>query len=113
MWFDKDGILCSNGKNVPHDLKAMRESVAILKKVLNGKIVCTLADNTNSQPVSKEVRDYLDTELHLIYKAIASVSSSMLGKTIVNLYLTLKPPPFPMKMFNSESQAREWLKQYL
>jgi len=113
FWIDAEGILCSIGKPVPHTLEPMKETVAILKKVLNGKIVCSLADNTHSQYVSKTVREYVAQEMPHLYKAVASISRSYLGKTIVNFYLVLKPPPFPMRMFNSEDQARNWLRQYL
>src|SRR5687767_3978263 len=96
FWFDEDGILYSNSKPVPATLEAMKESVAIVKKVLNGRKVCTIADNTNSKPPDKVVRDYLATEVSHLSKAIASVSDSPVGKIVVNLYLTLRPPPFPM-----------------
>ena len=113
FWFDENGILCSNSKPVPHTLSTMKETAEMIKKILKGKKVCTVADNTNSQPINKEIRDYLGKELPNIYKAIASISNSVLGKTIVNFYFKLKPPPFPTRIFNTEKEAKEWIKQYL
>ena len=83
------------------------------KKITKWKKVCLLIDTTNSTPSSKEVRDYAAEIFPELVKAIAMVSKSALGRMIANLFFGLKPPPYPVKMFSEEAEAKEWLKQYL
>ena len=72
-----------------------------------------LSDATSSSPQDREVRDYIAAEMPNIFKAMAVVSTSVVGKFIVNLFLVIKKQPVPIKMFSNESDAKEWLKNYL
>lgn len=116
MWFDDDGILCSLSKKnpPPQTLENVKENVEWIKKLLNGKKVCMLSENKypGTQP-SKEVRQYAAEEIPKITKALAFIAHSPLSKMIANLFFALYPPNYPVKMFDNEQAAREWLKQYL
>jgi hypothetical protein len=113
-WFDDQGILyCVYKKGVERSMTETRETIEEFKKQLNGEKVCMLADVTNSGQSSKEIREYVARELPKFIKAIAMISDSPLGKMLANLFLTLKNQPYPTKVFNNESEAREWLKYYL
>ncbi|MGQ0829315.1 MAG: DUF7793 family protein [Bacteroidota bacterium] len=46
-------------------------------------------------------------------KALALLTRSPLSRMIANIYLTLKKPAYPTKVFSDETEARKWLKQYL
>ena len=114
MWLDEAGILCSVSKKAPaQTVEEARETLEEFKKITGGRKVCMLLDITNSQPNTKEIRDFAAEEIRKIAKAIAMISSSALGKMIANLYFGLKPPTYPAKMFTNEQDARNWLKQYL
>ncbi len=114
MWFDESGILCSVSKKAPQQtLEEAKKSMDELRKVTGGKRVCLLADNTNSVPPNKEMRDYAAEVIPEIAKAIAIISRSALGKMAANLFFAIKKQPYPIKMFNDETEAKEWLKQYL
>jgi len=113
-WFDENGILYSvYKKDKKRSLEETISTIEEFKKQLNGKKVCLLADVTHSGESSREVRDYAAKELPKVIKAIAMVSDSALGKMLANLFLTLKAQPYPTKVFDNETSAKEWLKQYL
>lgn len=75
--------------------------------------MCMLLDITYARPSRKEDRDEAAELLAKVVKAMAMVSRSPLGRMIANLFFGLKPPPYPVKMFSDEKEAKEWLRQYL
>lgn len=114
FWFDEDGILYSISKKTPKQtMEQVKKSVEDFKTLVGDKKVCMMVDVTNSPESTKEVRDYAAQELPKLVKAIAMVSTSALGKMLANLFFSIKSQPYPVKMFNEENEAREWLKQYL
>ncbi|HXP52637.1 MAG TPA: STAS/SEC14 domain-containing protein [Bacteroidia bacterium] len=113
-WFDKDGILYSISKKVP--ALSMEETTKLteeFKQMLKGKKVCMLVDVTNSSESNKEARDYAAQELPKVVRAVAMVSKSAVGKMLANIFFKIKEQPYPVKMFNTVEEARQWLKQYL
>lgn len=113
MWFD-EGILCSIAKKrPPQSLEEAKEAMVELTRITGGKRVCLLSDSTDSPPVNKEMRDYAAEVIPQIAKAIAIMSRSALGKMSANLFFALKKQPYPVRFFNDEKEAKEWLKQYL
>lgn len=114
LWFDEDGILCSISKKAPKQtLEQVKEQLDKFMKIIGDKKVCLLIDVTNTSESTKEVRDYAAREFPKFVKAIAMISDSALGKMLANLFFTVKSQPYPVKMFNDEKEAKEWLKQYL
>lgn len=113
-WFDEEGILCAiSKKGIQPTLEERKKRTEEFKKALDGKKICMLVDITNASESSKEAKDYLAEELPKIVKAMAFISKSPLGTMLANLYLGLKPTPFPSKIFSNEADARKWLKDYL
>ena len=114
MWFDENGILYSIAKKIPQQtLEEAKYTIEELRKITGGKKVCLLSDSTDSTPVNKEMRDYLAEVIPDIVIAIAVISRSALGKMVANLFFSIKKQPYPVKMFTDETEAKEWLKQYL
>ena len=114
-WIEESGILCSvSKKNAPKPTREQSmEQFADLRKYIGDNKICMLLDITYSLPSTKEEREYGSEELNKIVQALALISGSALGKMVANLFFNLKPPPYPVKMFTNETEAREWLKQYL
>jgi len=113
MWIDEDGILYSNSKKVPQQtLEETKESVEEFKRIFGDKKFCMIIDASNSEPTTKEVRQYAAEELTKMIKAAAIIADSAFGKMLVNLFFNLKPPSYPTKMFSNEIEAKEWLMQY-
>ena len=114
IWFDDNGILCSIAKNVPQqNIEQAQAALDELKRITGGKKVCMLSDNTASPPVNKEMRDFAAQVIPDLVKAIAIISRSSVGKMAANLFFKLKKQPYPVKFFDDEQAARQWLKQYL
>lgn len=113
-WIDTEGILCSISKKAPQpSLDRAREIIEELKARIGDRKVCILVDVTHSTETTRENRDYAAAEFPKFVKAIAMVSGSPLGRMLANLFFTIKSQPYPTKMFNTETEAREWLRQYL
>jgi len=114
MWFDENGILCSIAKKVPQQtVEEAKETMEELRKITGGKKVCLLSDSTDSLPLNKEMRDYVAEVMPEIAIAVAIISRSAVGKMVANLFFSIKKQPYPVKMFSDETEAKEWLKQYL
>ncbi len=114
MWFDENGILCSVAKKVPQQtVEEAKKTMVELKKLTGGKKICLLSDSSDATPANKEMRDYAAEVIPEIAKAVAIISRSAVGKMTANLFFSIKKQPYPVKMFNEETEAKEWLKQYL
>ncbi len=114
MWFDENGILCSIAKKVPaQTVDEVKATMEEFRKITGGKKVCMLSDSTESTPIDKEMRDYIAEVLPDVALAVAIISRSAVGKMVANLFFSIKKQPYPVKMFNDETEAKAWLKQYL
>ncbi len=114
MWFDDDGILCSVAKKIPpQTVEEAKKMMVEFRKITGGKKVCLLSDSTDSPPSDKEMRDYAAEIMPEIALAVAIISRSAVGRMAANLFFSIKKQPYPVKMFNEENEAKQWLKQYL
>jgi len=114
FWFDDDGILYAQSKEVKQRTLQMQiDSYEIIKKMSGNKKVCLLADTTSGSTQDREIRDYVAKEMSNVFKAMAVISGSHVGRFIAKLFISLKQPPIPIRMFEKESEAKKWLKQHL
>lgn len=109
-WFDEGimYIVTQKGPQLPFEKQKQQTDDFI--KSLNGKPICAVIDVTNASQPSKETREYNTRALPQIFKAIAFVTHSAVGKMLAHLYFNFKPLPFPAKVFSSEEEAIEWIK---
>jgi hypothetical protein len=112
FWLGDDGLLYSLSKPPKRTIKNTSENFELVRKLTNGKPICHLVYICNSAKPDKATRDFVVQELPKVYKAMAMVSSSGLGKIIMNFLFALNKPAIPMKSFSNEEDAKEWLKQY-
>lgn len=113
-WFDETGILCSiSKKGAPQTVEEAEKILEEFKKWIGDRKVCFLVDVTDATESTKEMRDYAANEFPKFIKAMAMISKSVLGRMLANLFFSVKAQPYPVKMFNSEAEARAWLQQYL
>ena len=114
MWREESGIVCVISKRTgPQTLEEAEKSIAAFRHHLGEDKVCMLIDVTDTAESSRAVREFAAEELPKLVKAVAMVSGSVLGKMLANLFFNLKSQPYPVKMFNDESEARRWLKNFL
>jgi hypothetical protein len=72
-----------------------------------------LADNTATYTQDDATRAYSAEEMPKIFKAMAVISRTALGKAASHLFLYFHGESVPIKNFDNEKEAREWLKQFL
>ncbi len=118
IWFDEDGIMYSTPKpNVKEPELSREESRSQMeefKKLIGNEKRCMILEtNSHSKPPKKEDRDFIAEQLNEITKAMGIISASPLSRMVANLFFGLKPPPYPVKFFSNEKEAKEWIKQYL
>lgn len=114
-WFGEDGILYSKSKNATRSIKNYEELFELYRKLSNdgSNKLCTLGDISRSEPLSKEVREFITIELPKYIKAMALVSNTTMGKAIGTIFTQLSSSPYPTATFETKEEAVEWLKQYL
>jgi hypothetical protein len=118
IWFDEDGVMYSKPKPGAIEPELSREEtlkqMEDFKKIMGNQKRCMILEtNANSKAPKKEDRDFIAEQLNQIAKAMGIISSSPLSRMIANLFFGLKPPPYPVKFFSNEKEAKEWIKQYL
>lgn len=113
FWFDDLGILHSVSKPGDRTIKIMEEYIAFVKALVDNKQVCILSDISKASAMDKETRDYSAKQLEKVYKAMAIISHTSLGKMVGKVFLQLDSQPYPTAMFTNEKEAYDWLKQYL
>ena len=82
--------------------------------------MCVIIDTTRADLATKEVRNYVISELPNYFKAVAFFSKSSVGQ-IVSALMCMEPSKscmenhtrLPMEIFSEEEAARTWLKQYI
>jgi hypothetical protein len=118
MAMTDDGILHVLYKKVnARTLSDMQQAVQEAKKLVGEKLVgnrkiCIIADITNISLTTPDVRNLIAAELPKATRAVAILSGSAIGKMMANLFFSLKPQPFPVKIFDDETAARKWLAKH-
>ena len=111
-WFDS-GILIFLSKSPKRTVELIAKNVELVKQITNNKPVPLLIYLVDSPIPDKATRKFSTEQLPIIYKAMAMVSKPGLSQFIMNILFSLKPPPIPMKSFNDDLQAKEWLNQFV
>lgn len=58
---------------------------------------------------SKEDRDFAAAIFQRYISAMAVINESALGRMAINLFLGLKPPKYPFRVFKNQEDAKSWL----
>src|ERR1051325_1366819 len=112
-WLGDDGILYSVSKPPTRTIENVKDNIEVVRKITGGKKTCILVFLCPSGKPTRATREYVAKVLPDVYTAMAMVSSSGLGKVIMNFIFRLNKPSIPMKTFSNASEAKEWLKNYL
>src|SRR5690349_18893509 len=99
FWIDDDGILNLIAKSTPRHYENVKEHNEFLLSMLGGKKVYSLADVTAASPINDAARNYLRDQLPHIYKAMAMVSRSSVGKMSGTLVSVITSSTVPTKIF--------------
>ncbi|HYG49285.1 MAG TPA: hypothetical protein VD905_00205 [Flavobacteriales bacterium] len=115
-WFE-DGILCSTSKPDPPKLtpEQQKEEADRFFAQFGKQRYCMLIDGKHIKPNTKEERKKAAEIMPEFTRAVAVIVHNPLGRMVVNLFIGLSKPGYPLKIFKpgEEARAKEWLKQYL
>ena len=113
FWFDDTGMLYANANGIPRTMENQKKNYDFIREISNNKKVYILTDTTTSSPLDKKIRIYVEKEVTTVFKAMAIISHSPLGKMIANSFLMIHSPFIPVKLFSGEKEAKEWLEKYI
>ena len=113
FWFDDFGILCAVSKKVPRTIEKQKANYAFIREITGNKRVCLLADNTVTYIQDDKTREFSAREMPELFKAMAVISHTVMGKAATHLFQYFHGQPIPISSFDNETEAKEWLKQYL
>ncbi|MFM2226393.1 MAG: hypothetical protein RJA07_2595 [Bacteroidota bacterium] len=111
-WWEGE-ILYSVSNKVLRTKENVKANFEMIQQITHHKPVCLLTFVSNSGKPNKATQEYVREILPKAYKAMAMVSSSGVGKIIMNVLFKFIASPIPMKSFSDEEKAKEWLKNYL
>lgn len=114
-WIATDGILYSiSKKNAQRPTKEEAEKeMEKFQKIIGNNKICMILDISYARPGRKEERDIAAVQLEKLVKAMALVTISPLSRMVANLFFGLKPPSYPVKMFSTVEDAKEWIVKYV
>jgi hypothetical protein len=114
MWFDEDGIFCSvTKKDAALTKEALEDTFNFIRKNAGDKKILWLGDVTHASLPTTEARDFAGEETPKFVKALALITNSELSKMIANVFLVLKKPAYPTKLFTNKKDAKDWLQKQL
>ncbi len=112
-YFEDQKLLISYSKSILRTVNNIQENVNLVKSITNNTPVPLLIFLSSSPMPDKATREFSKLKLPEIYTAMAMVSEGNLAKFIMNLLFKFQQSPIPMKTFSNETDAREWLKQFM
>ena len=94
-------------------LETAKEVSDIIEKLSGGEKCLFLADASNIKYMERDARVYYSSseQSKRLYRGVAVISNTSIGKIIGNFFLGFNKPPFPFKMFTSGDEAVVWLKE--
>ncbi len=114
IWIDENGILCANSKLADRTIENYKQFFSLIKQISKpNQKFCLAVDVQFSQSLGHDVRDYIAVEMPKLIKAQAVISSHNLEASQTTIFLKLSMSGLPVKLFTSESEAKEWLKEFL
>lgn len=111
--YGSDGILYSYSKSTLRTVQSISDNITLVKKITQNKKVPLLIYLSKSPVPDKETRKFSTEQLPNVYTAMAMVSKPGLAQLIMRILFRFQAPPIPMKSFSNDTEAKEWLKQYL
>lgn len=115
LWLADDGIIRKVFlHNADETLQDALESEEVIKKLSQDKKRPLLVDFTGLHSMDSAARDYYISERSgSLLAACGGVTRSMIGRVISNFFIGFNKPPTPVKLFKTEQESIEWLKQFI
>lgn len=115
LWFDENGFICSVPKEDPVALtrKEIMDQIEEWEKQYGLERRCMITVVNPYVKSTKEERDFVAEIFPKYIKALAVINHSALGRMAINLFVGLRPPTYPMKVFKDSREAKNWLKKHV
>lgn len=107
----KDGIvyvLCHDNIDVTIDV--LDDLIPIIEEICGENKYPFLVDTGKNGKISKKARQYMADVFKKYRTAEAFVTSTILHKTLAQLYISINRPGNPIKVFTNRHDAEKWLK---
>jgi hypothetical protein len=112
IWLREDGIIqFAIDPGAKFTLADTREGLAGIIKISNGQSRPLLVDARDLKSVDLAARN--ETAAFEEVLAAAMLIDSAVSRMIGNIFLATQKTSFPVRLFNSEAEAIQWLKGFL
>ena len=113
-WIDDDGIVHAV---IPPGTRLGRveleRDMAASDELFGVFAAPVLTDARGLVKVDREARKYSASERSDLICALAVLVESPLSKVLANFFYKVNAPPYPTRVFTSESEALEWLRAFV
>ena len=95
-------------------LELIKAHVAAIKAHFGASLpLPSITESGKMKSGTKESRDYsAGAEMATAFSCNAMIASSVIGKTLGNLFILFSKPKTPTKLFTDKSKALEWAKGF-
>lgn len=109
-WWSEGAYLCNqsyvDGRVTVEHLRAGFEAA---RELSGGARVPLIAEAGPMTGATRDARDALaGPEAAARFRAMAVIVGSPVTRTLMNLFVRLSSPPFPVRMFSDPTEARAW-----
>ncbi|MBV1858979.1 MAG: hypothetical protein KUG77_11255 [Nannocystaceae bacterium] len=96
------------------DVAAAEETLRRGRLMVAGQKIPLLVDLRAPCSVDVAARPiFAAPETGQIFSAVALLAANIVTRLAANLLLKVNQPPYPIRMFSDDAQARSWLSEYL
>jgi len=114
-WIDEDGVVCCEvKKGVDQTLELALDSLRVFREMAGRKPLPTIIDIRHVQTLNREARAvYCGAEASQVFLVLALVvAGSSVARSIASFTLTVMKPNFPVRLFATMDEAKEWINTY-
>lgn len=115
FWFDTDGILHAISKpDGIRSLETLKEDLELIKSFSDQKRVGLILDNSLTKAYDIKMIRYTIKEYPKLFKAVAFIPNSAIGKMISSILTTLSPGDvMPIATFENKNDAKKWILEHV
>ena len=114
LWLDERGIIHEYFfPKTDYTIQDAKQSMAVGLELSEGADFSWLVDMTGMKTITKEAREYFGKIENSHIKAVGLVTNAPVSKVFGNFFLRFNKPAIPVRLFSSEIQAHDWLKEFL
>ncbi|MCG8435088.1 MAG: hypothetical protein MJA83_13760 [Gammaproteobacteria bacterium] len=114
VWLDDDGIIHEQyGQYAEITVDSIARSMSLIRRLTDRKAPI-LIHGLSVLDVQKEVEICASHPKVIdVTSALGILVGSFMSEYVAQMFIWYHRPPYPCKIFHSEEQASNWLKQYL